>query len=336
MKKSGILNGIGAALGILIMILDSKTALQGAQEGMDLCIRTVIPSLFPFFVLSILLTGILTGRDLTILRPLGRIAGIPAGAESILITGFLGGYPVGAQSIALAVKNGQLHKSDAMRMMGFCSNAGPSFLFGITVSLFPYPWMVWMLWIIHIVSALLVSLILPGRSSRKAASGKTVNVSLPSALNDALRVMSGVCGWIILFRIVIVFINRWVLWSLPVAVRVIISGILELTNGCCGLTSLNDLGLRFVICSGLLAFGGLCVTMQTISVSAGMGLGWYFPGKLLQTLISLVLASFVQMLIAPRQFSDLFFIVLLSVLLFSISFLIIHQKNSSIYEKHRV
>ena len=42
---------------MLALILDSKTALLGAQSGLDLCVRTVIPSLFPFFVISILLTA---------------------------------------------------------------------------------------------------------------------------------------------------------------------------------------------------------------------------------------------------------------------------------------
>ena len=48
--KTNKLACTAAALGMLVLILDSKTALAGAREGIDLCIRTVIPSLFPFFL----------------------------------------------------------------------------------------------------------------------------------------------------------------------------------------------------------------------------------------------------------------------------------------------
>ena len=99
MKRRRLLTGIGGCIGLLVLILDAKTALQGARQGVELCLKTVIPSLFPFFVLSILLTSSLLGSRIPLLRPLGRLCGVPKGAESLLIPAFLGGYPVGAQSV---------------------------------------------------------------------------------------------------------------------------------------------------------------------------------------------------------------------------------------------
>jgi len=75
------LTGIAAALGIALLILDSKTALIGAQEGVTMCIQTVIPSLFPFFLFSILLTTSLMGRQIKLLTPICRLCRIPEGAE---------------------------------------------------------------------------------------------------------------------------------------------------------------------------------------------------------------------------------------------------------------
>ena len=98
--KHRIRTGIFASLGMLLLILDTKTAIQGAQEGIRLCIMTVIPSLFPFFVLSSLLTGALTGVRLRFLRPIGKLCRMPAGSESLLLIGMLGGYPTGAKSAA--------------------------------------------------------------------------------------------------------------------------------------------------------------------------------------------------------------------------------------------
>ena len=112
-----------------------------------------------------------------------------------------------------------------------------------------------------------------------------------SALNTAITVMATVCGWVVLFRVLLAFLKRWIFWILPAAVQVAVTGILELSNGCCELLSVPDVSARFCICSGLLAFGGLCVTMQTVSVTAGLSMKPYFLGKLLQTLFSLALAG---------------------------------------------
>lgn len=289
--------GIWAAAGMLLLILDARTGFQGAAEGIRLCISSVIPSLFPFFVLSMVLTGTIAGSTWRGLRPLGRLCGLPKGAESLLVVGLMGGYPVGAQSIAQAYRAGSLNGQDARRMLGFCSNAGPAFVFGILGSMFSTPWAAWLLWIIHILSAIAVGIILPGRSSRTAVPTAGQTLSLPAALERSLKVMAGVCGWVVMFRMILAILNRWILWILPENAQIIAAGLLELTNGCFHLPTIEEQGLRFLLASGFLACGGVCVAMQTLSVTGALGLGQYIPGKLLQTGISLVLAGILQNLI---------------------------------------
>jgi len=279
-----------SAIGMLVLILDSKTALQGAMEGIELCIRTAIPSLFPFFVLSILLTGQLTGNAIPLLRPIARVCGIPSGGEAILAVGLLGGYPVGASCVAMAYRKGQLSANDAHRLLGFCSNAGPAFLFGIVSHLFSSMRVVWALWAIHILSALCVGALLPCKTTSRAKTMEYTGTSLPKALDQSVRVMASVCGWIVLFRVLIHIFSRWFLWLLPEPWDVSLTGLFELVNGCHALTAMESVFLRFVLCSAFLAFGGLCVTMQTASVTEGLGLGMYLPGKILQTIISILMA----------------------------------------------
>lgn len=290
MKRKQLLQGIGAFSGMLLLILDAKTALQGAQTGIDLCLRTVIPSLFPFFVLSTLLTYSFSGISSPILRPLGKICGIPEGAEPILLSGFLGGYPVGAQCIANAYRCGQLSRADAQRMLAFCNNVGPAFLFGMVASVFPHPSYAWLLWGIHIGSALLTAYVLPHSISEKMNGHIHSEIKLNQAIKLSLTAMANVCGWVILFRVIIGFLQRWILWIFPEETQSIIYGILELSNGCVSLPAISNVCLRFLVASGILAFGGLCVTMQTSSVTAGLSLRWYYLGKVLQTVFSLSLA----------------------------------------------
>lgn len=285
------------AMGLLLLILDAKTSLQGASQGLLLCLQTVIPSLFPFFVLSILLTGMLSGVQIPLLRPLGKLCGIPKGCESLFLIGILGGYPTGAQSASQMHRSGILSKADAERMLAICNLAGPSFLFGIVASQFAHGKTAWYLWLIHISSAILTAMVLPEKSNNTVANLQCKPVSLPHAVHRSVQITGNVCGWIIVFRVILAFANRWFLWLLPAAGQVILTGMLELANGCCELSRIPQEGLRFLVAAGILSFGGLCVTMQTAAVTDGLSLRWYFPGKILQTLFSLLLAGIWQLLL---------------------------------------
>ncbi len=281
---------IAASLGMLVLILDAKTALAGAQAGLQLCIQTLIPSLFPFFIFSILLTSSLSGQGYPIFRPLERLCRIPAGSGCLLVIGLLGGYPTGAQNIALASRRGQLSGLDAARMLGFCNNAGPAFLFGMVGQFFDNPLYPWRLWLIHMASALIVSLALPGNPTPASPGSQSKPLTLSNALETSVRVMATVCGWVVFFRIILEFLDRWVLWMFPVSVQVLLKGLLELSNGCVLLGQVTHPGLRFILASVMLALGGLCVAMQTRSVTENLSLAHYFPGKLLQGMISFLLA----------------------------------------------
>ena len=296
MKRNRYFVILGSVAGIFMLIIDGQTALIGASEGMELCIKTVIPSLFPFFVLSSMLTSSLMGTSIGLLRPFFHCLGVPFGAESLVVTGFLGGYPVGAQFVGSAYRAGVLTKNTAQRMLAFCNNAGPSFLFGMVSSVFPNRWMVWMLWAIHILGAIFAALIIPNEDTAPAKPVKGQIMNLSAAIIASVRVMGVVCAWIVLFRIVIAFLNRWFLWLLPTSLQVAIMGVLELANGCCALEQIVDVNLRFVICSGMLAFGGVCVTMQTVSVTGGLSLKQYFLGKSIQTAFSVIAAASVCMI----------------------------------------
>ena len=290
MNRRNVLKTIFSVLCLLILILDAKTALRGANDGITLCITSIIPTLLPFSVLSKLLCSTLLGKNIPILRHLG----MPKGTESIFLISLIGGYPIGAQCIDDAYKNGHITIEDARRMLGFCNNAGPAFLFGILGHLFPNAIHLWSLFVIHILSAHLVGIILPQKSRRSCILTCNNEPSLAKSVEESAKALASVCCWIILFRILLAFIQRWIGWMLTPTEQVIISGILELSNGCIALQSLNHSGTCFILASLFLSFGGGCVALQTVSVAKHCGIGEYFKGKILQSLISVFLATAIQ------------------------------------------
>lgn len=298
-KKS--MAGFIAFAGITVLIFDAKAAIIGAREGLDLCLQTVVPSLFPFFIFTNLLTTTVMGHPIPALKWLGRLCGIPSGAESLLLIGMLGGYPVGAQCISQSYHSRQLCKEDAHRLLGFCSNAGPSFIFGILGTAFSMHISIWLLWLIHIASALVTGILLPGKNHQSSCSVSRQEPSLPAALRNSVAAIAIVCGWIILFKTILSFFAKWFLWLLPNLAQVIFTGVLELTNGCCLLPSVPNEAVRFVICSAFLSLGGACVSMQTVSVTGSLGTGLYFPGKIFQTFLSILLAIPTASVLYPDQ-----------------------------------
>ena len=291
MKKGNLLTLLFASVGMLVLIFDGKTAVAGIQNGIEICLRTLIPSLFPFFVISGLITSSVAGQPFPLLRPLGRICRIPEGSESLLAVGTLGGYPVGAKNISDAVSRKQLSKTDAQRMAVFCNCAGPSFLFGILGPLFPDTWWVWALWLIQILSAILTGILLPGRRGKSVNCQGQDPASLSEILNRSMKSMAAVCGWVTLFRMVLEFLDRWFLWLLPISAQVLLTGLLELSNGCISLSRIQSPALRFFLASVMLSLGGLCVLMQTKCVFRELDLKRYLWGKLIQSGICCILTA---------------------------------------------
>lgn len=322
--------GISSALAMLLFVLDSQTAFTGAKDGITLCIYTVIPSLFPFFVITALIRSIFVGQSIPLLRPLGKLCGVPAGGECILLLGLIGGYPVGAQVIADTYRSGQIDQHTAKRLLGFCSNAGPAFLFGMIASQFTSAMTPWLLWGIHILSALIVGWLLPNKRQTTCRLSTSAPLSLTQALEQAIRITASVCGWVVLFRVIIAICQRWFLWLFPQELQAIFAGLLELSNGCSTLSSISSEALRFVISSCMLAFGGICVGMQTLSVTQGLGTGMYFPGKLLQCLVSFLLAGAAQYLIYPDTHLEIRFALMICIVILGTLLVLMNRSSKKV------
>lgn len=317
MKKRKNIFAVLCAMAMLVVILDTKTALGSAKDGIRQCLQTLIPALFPYFLLSNILSSAMLGSNFPLLRPLCRACCVPDGCSSLLLLGSVSGYPVGARCVADAWKNCSIEKETARRLLGFCSNAGPAMIFGMGSILFTDARVPWCIWGIHILSAILTGVILPGKDRACGTVAATDLPSITATMERSVKLTGVVCGWVVIFRILLGFLKRWFLWLLPAEWQVCIIGLLELSNGFLALPDIPCAGLRMVVCSGLLSFGGFCVLLQTVSAVGELGLGSYFPGKLIQGTLSVLLSVLVQPLLFRG--SDLYrphFILCASALLF--------------------
>lgn len=291
----------GALTGMLVLILDGKTAAEGIRNGIHICLQTLIPSLFPFFLLSGIITASLIGQPIPCLRVIGRLCHMPKGSESLFALGILGGYPVGAGMVWNAHKDGALTADEANRMAVFCNNAGPSFLFGILSGMFPSIIYVWCLWGIQILAALLTGFLTEG-SARTITMQKSNVLRLSDMMSRSIRNMGTVCGWVVLFRMILEFLDRWLFWLLPPETQVILTGFLELSNGCLLLRGIPNTETRFLLATLMLSSGGLCILLQTQSVFPQLRVKQYLIGKMLHMILSTLLSVCVLGLLTGHIF----------------------------------
>lgn len=215
------------------------------------------------------------------------------------------GYPTGAKTTAELLSAGSLSKEEAERLLPFCNNAGPGFIFGILGPIFGLPGTAILL-LIHLTSAIITGILLrrPSTGVKRAPATPPQQLTLPEAIAGALSAMGAVCAYVVLFSIVSAAVTSLSKGILPNQLILILTGLMELTSGCTALARLPGDHTAFLLSGLFLSFGGLCVWCQVKSVTAPAGLTgkYYLPSKALQALFSTVLILLLQFFLP-----DLFF-----------------------------
>ena len=275
-----------ALCALLEMILAPQQMIDSARYALRLCAELIIPSLFPFFVVSGLLSRLgfsarLAGR---LSRPAARLYGISGAGATALFMGLIGGYPLGAAYIADMRRQGLISAEEGERLMGFCNNSGPAFLIGsIGAGVFGSARLGLGLYIIHILSALITGLFFRG-SGRYKAQLPHLPESRGSALIDSVRQAAqsilSVCGFIVCFCVIIGLMDAGGYFSLLVgrlasltglelhSARALLSGVLELGSGIGAMRGLSPSPVNLAIAAGIVGWGGVSVHFQTYAVLA--------------------------------------------------------------------
>lgn len=285
------------ALGLLgvmaLLLVRSAVAGEAVRRGLTLCARSIIPALFPYFVVSGLFTslGFAEGVGRRLAPVTEHLFGVGGAGASALFLGLLGGYPVGGRTAGQLYRAGRLEKDEAQRLLAFCNNAGPSFILGVVgLGCFQSLRAGVLLYVIHALSAVLVGVLQkkkgrPRRSApRPLSPPEKILPAFIRSVQDSAGAMVRICGFVVFALVVQALLAELTGITHPAAL-----GFIELTGG---VVRLGSSPSDFVWAATLLGWGGLSVHGQTAAVLAGTGLRMdrYFLGKLLQAAVSAVLA----------------------------------------------
>ena len=288
------------------MILAPQQMIESGRYALSLCAELIIPSLFPFFVLSGLLNrlGFAAAIARQLAKPAARLYGVSGAGATAFFMGLVGGYPLGAAYIADMRRQGLVSLEEAERLMGFCSNSGPAFLVGsIGAGVFGSARLGVGLYIIHVLAAAITGLFfrVDGKCRGNApAAPRESGGALIESVRQAAQSILSVCGFIVCFCVIIGLLDAHGMFSLLAgqlaqitglelhAARAALSGFLELGSGIGAMRGLAVSPANLAIAAGIVGWGGVSVHCQTAAVLAGTDIksARHTAGRLLHGAIS--------------------------------------------------
>ena len=277
---------------------------SSVKSALDIGINTLMPSLFPFFVISdmaVKLTGSGKGRFARIFSKLFRL---PKEAYGAFICGILSGYPVGASGVYTLYKNNILTKEEAERMLCFSNNSGPLFVIcAIGCGMLGSAKVGTLLYAVHIASAVITGMLCAATGNHKIHNrpiGKTTG-ELCRLPNPAESIEKGfmqcirVIGFVIFFSVItdmILFFAVRIGLDTNSTFSAIAMCIIEITNGIFRVCNSFEPETAMCIISFACSFSGIGVLMQTALVTENrLSLKRYAAYKLMSGLISACLCK---------------------------------------------
>lgn len=283
---------------LALWLADPAATSASGRAVLERCAAVVVPSLFPFFVLTNLLVRRSYHRYAAsaLGRWMGPVLGVPADAAGALVLGALGGYPVGAAALFRLYDQKQLSARQVSRALAFCNNGGPGYILGVVgLGLLGSVRLGVTLWAVHILAAVLTGILLRPRTlepSQAVAPTDTpagpFAVDFIRSVQDAAVTCLYLCGFLVFFGVLLGTLSR----LLPPLPSLAAAGVLELSTGMALLTQQGlSVPSAMIWAAAFLGWGGLCVHCQVLSLRGDrpIQMGPYFLGKGLQCLLSVAL-----------------------------------------------
>ena len=273
---------------MILIISNPNRYTSGTVEGLKLFFYKVFPGLFPFMLLTKLLTelGVLfkvTGKFDGVSR---KVFGTPGISLYAFLMSIISGYPIGAKIISDLYQKGMITEEDARKMSVFCTTSGPIFVFG-TVGAFMFKNYTFgvVLYVSHILSSIVLGILYHLISSRKKNENtihyapviefkKRQNI-MAECINSTINSLFVVGAYITLFYLLTELLESLKVFDFIINIlaglgaksdhsKGIIYGILEVTRGAQELSFVGG-PIALVLTSAVLSFSGLSIIMQSMA-----------------------------------------------------------------------
>lgn len=296
---------------VLVLLYPTETA-QSTVSSINVCINSIIPSMFAFMVISSYIQS--SGLYRVILRPFLFIFRHLIKAEDDLISIFLlslfGGYPIGVK--LLSENTAQNNNFPEIRHISenassFCYCISPTFaLIMLGQGVFGSTSAGAVIYISNVLACLTVGITVSRISDlRGNIQDNSAPHTLIDAVNSASRSLFLICTVIISFNIALTCATS-LSASLGVTVSPLILGVFEISN----LLKLPVVSASYIpLVSAIASTGGICVLLQcTAIVKGAFHVGKFLlariPCALLSALYSFLILQFTEISVEASAISE--------------------------------
>lgn len=284
---------------LVLMLYYSDCAIEYMSAGLQLCAVTVIPSLFPFMVISGLMVSVGMGELLG--RPcegvVRRLFGVSGASTCALLMGAVCGFPIGAGTVMSLLDSGSISRREAERLLCFCNNPSSAFLINaVGISLYSSRRAGIIFYFVTLSTAVIIGIgarLLCGSVASADGSVQRRHPPLPGldgftgAVSGAATGMLGVCAYVVFFSAIMGCLGQLLReLGCPAALCALLYSAVELSGGVSAAAALSGRA-RLLITAFAIGWSGLSVHFQIMSLCRGRGISFrgYFAAKLCQGLL---------------------------------------------------
>lgn len=274
---------------IFLFVYNLQSCIDAALVGVNLVVKTIIPTIFPFSVIcNLLISYDGVGLYSKILGPiLCKPLKLSKSSSFPIAASFLSGYPLGCKYCCDLYSLGYIDKKEFERLLNIASNASPMFIIGsIGATMLGDVKLGFILLISNYLSPIIVGILTINHSKISSNSKElpkndtntNFGSALKSALDNGINTTLQVGAFVVLFSIIvsiiknnayisIAFNNIEAFLNLPkYSIYGLFLGSVEFTNGCKLITTLPlTLPFKLAIISFICSFSGLSVIAQISS-----------------------------------------------------------------------
>lgn len=307
----------------VLLFRNSDAAIEYIGQGLALCVHTVIPSLFPFMVLSELLVASGAGEALgrIFARPMRWFFGLSGAGASAVVLGSMCGFPVGAKTAVSLYDRNMISKAECEHLLTFSNNPSSAFLItAVGVSLFGNRRLGLVLYGVVLGASFIVGFL--GRFFFREREGVTISTRhshphFPSglhpggvgmftgAVSGAANGMLMVCAYVVFFSAMRGALSCMIreLGGMNEVLYALFCGLLELSSGVSQTAALRPLVLATVFTAAVAGWSGLSVHCQIMTLCGGRGLSLkpYIIAKAVQGLLCAALMGLLWMVMDPTR-----------------------------------
>lgn len=297
-----------------MLVLYPAKYMSAVSDGLLLFVMSVLPAMLPFFFFSRLLTSLNVATQLAeyTKKPLQKLFGSPDAGGYILIMSMLSGYPIGAKLVSDCCESGICTKDEAKRLIAFTSTSGPMFVLGtMAINMLNNYKAGVIILVCHYLGAIVNGIIFRAKTLPSSTTNKA-DMQIPKydnlladAINKSITAVLAVGGYIAIFNMLIaVFKDIGIIDFLSQALSQLgipyslceggITGMIEMTRGAYIIAeSRQGLPQTLPLLAALVSFGGLSVTVQSLSflTNCGIKAHYYLLTKASQCVITYIIAT---------------------------------------------